>query len=89
MHLAFDCTRWLIGHPHTNMMHVFIRGEADRLEQAALVIAREQKVWLINGFMPGQIPAYQKFELTVGDGALEFSREEAKELFASLLARAR
>ncbi len=27
--------------PHTNMMHVFIRGEADRLEQAALDIARE------------------------------------------------
>jgi threonine aldolase len=75
--------------PHTNMLHVFVRGEADRLERAALDIAREQKVWLINGFMPGQIPAYQKFELTVGDGALEFSREEAKELFASLLARAR
>ena len=62
--------------PHTNMMHVFIRGEADRLEEAALDIAREQKVWLLNGFLPGQIPAYQKFELTVGDGALEFSCEE-------------
>ncbi|NTU64275.1 MAG: hypothetical protein HGB05_12960 [Chloroflexi bacterium] len=75
--------------PHTNMMHVFIHGEADRLEQAALNIAREQKVWLINGFMPGQIPAYQKFELTVGDGALEFSREEVKELFERLIAQAR
>jgi len=75
--------------PHTNMMHVFIHGEADRLEQAALDIAREQKVWLINGFMPGQIPAYQKFELTVGDGALEFSREEVKELFERLIAQAR
>jgi threonine aldolase len=46
--------------PHTNMMHVFIRGDAERLEPAALDIAREQNVWLINGFMPGQIPAYQK-----------------------------
>jgi threonine aldolase len=73
--------------PHTNMMHVFIRGNADQLEQAALDIAREQKVWLINGFMPSQIPAYQKFELTAGDGALEFSREEVTELFKTLLAK--
>ncbi len=74
--------------PHTNMMHVFIRGEADRLEQAALDIAREQKVWLINNFMPGQVPAYQKFELTVGDGALEFNAAEVTELFRTLLAKA-
>ena len=74
--------------PHTNMLHVFVRGEADRLEQAALDIAREQKVWLINNFMPSQIPAYQKFELTVGDGALEFSREEITALFATLLEKA-
>jgi len=71
--------------PHTNMLHVFIRGDADRLEQAALDIAREQKVWLINNFMPSQIPAYHKFELTVGDGALEFSGEEIKLLFETLL----
>jgi threonine aldolase len=75
--------------PHTNMMHVFVRGDADRLEEAALDIAREQKVWLVNGFMPCQIPAYQKFELTVGDGALEFGREEVKELFERWIARAR
>jgi threonine aldolase len=75
--------------PHTNMMHVFMRGEADRLEAATLDIAREQQVWLTNGFMPCQIPAYQKFELTVGDGALEFSREEISELFARLIARSR
>ncbi len=74
--------------PHTNMMHVFIRGEAERLEQAALDVAREQKVWLTNGFTPCQIPAYQKFELTVGDGALELSREEISALFKELLTRA-
>ncbi len=71
--------------PHTNMLHVFIRGEADRLEQAALEIAQEQKIWLITGFMPSRIPAYRKFELTVGDGALEFNREEIVALFTTLL----
>jgi hypothetical protein len=74
--------------PHTNMLHVFVRGEADRLEEAALEIAQEQKTWLINGWMLSQIPAYQKFELTVGDGALEFSREEISALFKILLEKA-
>ncbi len=69
------------------MMHVFMRGQADRLEQAALDIAREQKVWLFNGLAPSQIPAYCKFELTVGDGALEFSREEMVKLFKELIER--
>ena len=74
--------------PHTNMMHVFLRGSAERLEQAALGIARDQKVWLMNTLMPSQIPAYQKFELTVGDGALEFSSREIATLFKELLAAA-
>jgi len=67
------------------MLHVFVRGEADRLEEAALDIAREQKVWLINKLHARQIPAYQKFELTVGDGALEFSAAEITTLFTELL----
>ncbi len=71
--------------PHTNMLHVFLRGEAARLEEAALDIARQQKVWLFNGLTAGQIPAYCKFELTVGDGALEFSAEEVRALFEALL----
>ncbi len=74
--------------PHTNMMHVFMRGEAKRLEEAALDIAREQKVWLFNGLSPSQIPAYCKFELTVGDGALELSNEEIADLFKVLLIKA-
>jgi threonine aldolase len=74
--------------PHTNMMHVFVRGEADRLESVVLEIAQEQKIWLVNGWSTSQIPAYQKFELTVGDGALEFSREEITALFATLLEKA-
>jgi threonine aldolase len=85
---AFPEIEVLPNPPHTNMLHVFVRGEADRLEAAALDIAREQKTWLINNFMPGQIPAYQKFELTVGDGALEFNREEITALFTTLLQKA-
>jgi threonine aldolase len=74
--------------PQTNMLHVFVRGEADRLEQAALEIAEEQKIWLVNGWQTSQIPAYQKFELTVGDASLEFSSDEVTALFKTLLEKA-
>ena len=74
--------------PHTNMLHVFVRGEADRLEQAALDIAREQKIWLVNGWLTSQIPAYQKFELTVGDASLDFAANEVTTLFQTLLQKA-
>jgi threonine aldolase len=74
--------------PHTNMMHVFVHGEADRLEQAAMEIAQEQKIWLINGWSISQIPAYQKFELTVGDASLDFTADEITTLFKQLLAKA-
>jgi threonine aldolase len=74
--------------PHTNMMHVFVRGEADRLEQAALAIAQEQKIWLVNGWSTSQIPAYQKFELTVGDASLDFTADEVTALFKTLLDKA-
>jgi hypothetical protein len=74
--------------PHTNMLHVFVRGEADRLEQAALEIAQEQKIWLVNGWSASQIPAYQKFELTVGDASLDFAANEVTTLFQTLLQKA-
>ena len=70
------------------MLHVFVRSAADRLEQAALEIAQEQKIWLVNNWTPSQIPAYQKFELTVGDASLEFSAEEVTDLFKTLLKKA-
>jgi threonine aldolase len=74
--------------PHTNMMHVFMRGEADRLEQAALDIAQEQKIWLVNGWQTSQNPAYQKFELTVGDASLDFTASEVTALFKTLFEKA-
>lgn len=74
--------------PHINMFHVFVRGDADRLEQATLEIAQEQKIWLVNNWLPSQIPAYQKFELTVGDASLEFSGTEVAKLFDALIKKA-
>ena len=74
--------------PHTNMLHVFIRGDKDRLEEAAAHIAREQKIWLFRYYAPSQIPGYCKVEFTVGDATLEFSTEEIQSLFDRLISAA-
>ena len=75
--------------PHTNMMHLFIRGDRARLEQAALEVAQEQRVWLFRSFAPSQLPAYQRVEFVVGDATLDLSSVEIVELFQALLKRAK
>ena len=74
--------------PHTNMLHVFIHADKDRLEEAAAQIAREQKIWLFRYYTPSQIPGYYKVEFTVGDATLEFSAEEIQSLFEKLISAA-
>ena len=71
--------------PHTNMMHVFLEGEREKLEQAALRIALEKKTLLFSSLSPTPLPGVHKFELTVGDASLELDREEITGLFASLI----
>jgi threonine aldolase len=74
--------------PHTNMMHLFIRGEQARLEAAALDIARERRVGLFRRFAASQLPMYQKVEFVVGDATLDLTTQEIVELVQSLLQRA-
>ncbi len=72
--------------PQTNMMHVFLRGEREKLEEAALRIAREKKTWLSYPLRPAILPGYSRFELTVGDAALDLTGEEIASLFETWLA---
>jgi threonine aldolase len=75
--------------PQTNMMHVFLRGDKERLEAAALTIARERGIWLFKALSPSSLPAYWKFELTVGDAALDISEAEIASTFQALLESAK
>ncbi len=70
--------------PQTNMMHVFLRGEFDKLQAASLEIAQETGTWLIPWLAPTMIPAYQRCELSVGDATLDLSEEEIVKLFQML-----
>jgi threonine aldolase len=74
--------------PHTNMMHVYLRGERDRLERAALDLAQETGVWMFHPLRPTPLPSHHKFELTVGDATLDLSNETIALLFETLLRRA-
>lgn len=73
--------------PQTNMMHLYLRGDRDKLQHAALAIAQETGTWLFAGLAPTPLPNYSKFELTVGEATLDFSNGEIAGLFKSLFAR--
>lgn len=74
--------------PVTNLMHLFIRADAARLEAATVELARETRVRLLPTFAPTQLPGYQKAEFVAGDATLDLANEEIVALFQSLLQRA-
>lgn len=74
--------------PHTNMMHLFLRGEQTRLEEAALEIAREQGIWLFSRLAPTVVPGLTLLEWTVGEATLDVSGQQIVEIFEQLFTRA-
>jgi threonine aldolase len=76
--------------PQTNMMHIWFQGDAVRLVEAAMQLADETHILLFPPFAlsPAAIPGWQRWELTIGDGALDISEEEIRYLFTQLMARA-
>jgi threonine aldolase len=71
--------------PHTNMMHVFVKGDAETLRASALRVSERSGVWMPVVWNATQIPGWQMFELNCGEGSLEISADEARDLFAELL----
>lgn len=73
--------------PQTNMMHVFLRGDREKLLSAHLDIAEETKTWLFGYLLPTAVPGYNKFELTIGDAALDLPTADIAHLFQELFKR--
>ena len=73
--------------PQTNMMHVFLQGDPERLLDASLEIARETKTLLFPYLTPTSVPNYSSFELSVGDATLDLSDEEIAKLFENVFDR--
>ena len=75
--------------PQTHMMHVYLPGDVERLTEAGLAIAREERVALFGGLREAETPGYAAFELSVGDGADAFTGEEIGAYFRRVVEAAR
>jgi threonine aldolase len=74
--------------PHTNMMHLYLRGSSHGLQLAALEVAQETRVWMFDRTWTSPLPGQALVEFTVGDATLELSPQEVGELFRKLMCRA-
>ncbi|HEX6122826.1 MAG TPA: beta-eliminating lyase-related protein [Ktedonobacterales bacterium] len=70
--------------PHAHMMHVYLRGDRERLLAESLAIAREERVALFQGLMATDVPETWKFELTVGDAAEALGDDELRAFFTRI-----
>ena len=74
--------------PQTPLFHLLLRGQRDRLADAALAVAEERKVFLFADPGPTTSPSWQRHEVHVGDSTLALAPAEVAELYAEVLERA-
>ena len=72
--------------PQTHMMHVYLRGDRERLLAGALDVARTERVALFGGLRPTDVPDTWFFELAIGDAAAQLSDDEIARFFSRILA---
>lgn len=71
--------------PHTNMMHVYLPVEAERLLDASADVAAREGVALFTSCRPCDVPGYCCVELSIGDGADTIGDDELARLVGPLL----
>jgi threonine aldolase len=71
--------------PQTHMMHVYLHGDPERLEGAALAIAREERVALFRSLRPTDLPDWTMFELSIGDAADALTDDEIRAYFTRVM----
>ncbi len=71
--------------PQTHMMHVYLRGDRERMAAEAVTIAREDRVALFRVLNPTDLPGVWSFELAIGDAADALSDEEIATYFTRIL----
>src|SRR5262249_17287329 len=71
--------------PQVAMLHVAVRGEAERVEDAVFEIAKERRTLIAFGFQPTSLPNVQRTEVGIGAASLEVPTGEIAELYAELV----
>ncbi len=69
----------------TNMFRIYLRGDPAALRQQRNRIAREDKVWVANGFSPTRVPGIVETELQLGEGLGGLKDAEAARALLRLL----
>ena len=72
--------------PQTPMFHVLLRGDRDRLCDAALTIAEQRKVFLFGELRSTTSPSVHRHEVTVGEATLALEPDEVAELYTEIVA---
>ncbi|HEY7781772.1 MAG TPA: beta-eliminating lyase-related protein [Ktedonobacterales bacterium] len=71
--------------PHTNMFHLYLRGDPLRLLVAATTIAQDERIALLHHFTPTDVPGWSATEITIGDAADALTDDEVGAIFRRLL----
>jgi threonine aldolase len=74
--------------PQTPLFHVLLRGDRERLVDAALSVAEERKVFLFGDPSSTTSPSWQRHEVMVGEVTLALEPTEVAELYTEVMARA-
>ena len=74
--------------PQVAMLHVAVRGELERVEDALFALAEERRTLIAPGFVRTGLPDVQRTELGIGAPSLEVPTSEIAELYAELVSRA-
>jgi threonine aldolase len=71
--------------PQAAMFHLYVKGDAERLNEAAVEIAEQSRTWLGAHFVTTADPAVVATELGIGEGNLAVPPHEAAELYSELV----
>jgi hypothetical protein len=74
--------------PQAAMFHLYVRGDAERLTEAAVELAEGTRTWLGAHFVTTADPAVAATEVTIGEVNLAVTPREAAELYSELVGRA-
>jgi threonine aldolase len=74
--------------PQTPLFHVLMRGDRERLSDAALSVAEERRVFLFANPHSTTSPAWQRHEVMVGDATIRLTPDEVRDVYAEVIARA-
>ena len=74
--------------PQAAMFHVHLRGDRERLCEAALTLAEERKVFIFGELSATSSPSIHYQEVSIGEPTLAFTPEETAALYRDIIAGA-